>query len=811
MKRALSPVPAAVALWLLAMPVAQAQPAETAAAAVEGVVGSAATGASLAGAHVLVEGVGAANGDVRRGGAADEEGAFRVAGLPAGRYRVRASYLGYRAAEKQIALDAGETRRLPFSLQTAALEGEDIVVTGEGAAERAERALGAERLTPAEIKELPTPFEPDVFRALQLLPGVKAASDFSSGLYIRGGSPDQTLVRLGETTVYNPTHFFGFFSTFNPDAIGDVRLYKGGFPALYGGRLGAVVDLQNRRGSTENISGTASIGLLASRIAADGPLPDALAPADTAGGAWMLAARRSTVEPLFAVLRGQDVDGIPNDFHFYDLNARADVPLSGRDRLTVSGYAGADYLDFSFLDDARVEVPYGNRTATLRWRHLFEDGALGDRAFSDVSVSASRYFSRPRFELAGNTFRRSNELTDLAASADLEVRAGAHTLRGGARGSVFTSALERSLDGEVLFGPTIQTGRVSVYAQDTWRPGSELGGDGGSYRPWRITGGLRATYHTRGGFLRLAPRLSAQYRPRQLFGTRLDGRVRLQAGYGRYYQYLTVLSSSFFSGADTWYAAGEGVPPAYGDQFVGGVKIDLADAWRLDVEGYYRTMRDLFEIDRYIQDTAGLPYEEAFWFGEGHAQGLEVKLERTDGPVTGFLAYTFAQTRRRFPNLNLEEGRQTDLAGLNAQNALGGSYPPKYDRRHDLKAVLNYDFADQWRATSVFTYATGQPYTRPEAQYKLVAPPQRGSTLDVLVSPFNGARLPAYHRLDLGVRRLGDVFGLDYELQVQLLNVYNRRNPWFYFYDTGGDTGITREEVPQLPIPLPNVALTVEF
>ncbi|PSQ79847.1 MAG: TonB-dependent receptor [Bacteroidetes bacterium QS_8_68_15] len=650
---------------------------------------------------------------------------------------------------------------------------------------------------------------------------MKAASDFSSGLYIRGGSPDQTLVRLGETTVYNPTHFFGFFSTFNPDAIGDVQLYKGGFPSTYGGRLGAVVDLNNRRGSAEEASGRASAGLLASRVAADGPLPDAVTPAGAAGdslsggGSWMLAARRSTLEPLFAVLRRQDVDGIPNNFHFYDLNARVDVPLSSNDRLVAGGYAGADYLDFPFLDEARVQVPYGNRTATLRWRHLFAEGALGDRAFSDVSVSASRYFSRPEFGLAGNTFRRTNELTDLAANADLEVRTGAHTLRGGVRGSVFTSALERSLDETVLFSPTIRTGRLSAYAQDTWRPGDDVssGSDGGSYDPWRITGGLRAAYHTRGRFLRLAPRLSVQYRPASLFGQRLDGRVRLQAGYGRYNQYLTVLSSSFFSGADTWFAAGEGVPPSYGDQLMGGLKLDLADAWRLDVEGYYRTMRDLFEINRYIQDLAGLPYEDAFWFGEGHAQGLEVKLERTDGPVTGFLAYTFAQTRRRFPNLNLEDGggRRTDLAGLNAQNVLGGSYPPKYDRRHDLKAVFSYDFAEQWRATSVFTYATGQPFTRPQAQYELTDPPQRGTTLDVIASPFNGARLPPYHRLDVGVRRIGDLFGLDYELQVQLLNVYDRSNTWFYFYQTEDDGTVTREEVSQLPVPLPNVALTVDF
>ena len=771
----------------------RAQPAGN--ATVRGVVRGAETGDPLPGANVLVKGNGR-----RRGTAADENGRFQVGNLPAGSYTVRASYLGYEAEQQQVELGTGTARRLALALTPASIEAERVTVTDARAEAEAERALGVARVAPAEVKELPTPFEPDVFRALQLLPGVKAASDFSSGLYIRGGSPDQTLVRLGPTTVYNPTHFFGFFSTFNPDAVGDVRLFKGGYPARYGGRLGAVVDLENRRGQKEDVEGTASLGLLAGRIAASGPLPDALSAADsTRPGSWMGAARRSTLEPLFAVLRNQNVEGIPNNFRFYDLNARVDTWLSGRDRLKISAYAGADRLDFPFLDDARVEAPYGNRTATLAWTRLWDE-----ETFSKVSASASRYFNEPTFTLAGNTFRRANTLTDVAGTAMLETTLeteslGAHTLRGGVRGSYFTTALERSLDDQVLFSPTTRTGRLSAYVQDTWRPGGDDG-------PWRVTAGLRGAYHTRGQYLRLGPRLSVQYRPAWLLG----GRVRLQAGYGRYNQYLTLRTSSFFSGADTWYAAGRGVPPSYGDQLVGGVKVDLTDELRLDVEGYYRTMRDLFEINRRIRDIAGLPYRDAFWFGEGDAYGLEAKLERTAGRLSGFLAYTYAQTRRRFP-FNYQSDRQVGLAGLNARNTLGGAYPPKYDRRNDLKAVLNYDFAEKWRATGVFTYATGQPYTRPESQFKLYDDPGRETTRDALVSPFNGARLPPYHRLDLGVRRLGTLFGLDVELQVQLLNVYNRRNVWFYFYETDDDGGVAREEGPQLPIPLPNVSLTVDF
>ena len=778
---------------LLVLGGASARAQSEGSAAVRGVVRNAESGASLPGAGVLVEG-----NDQRRGTAADEDGRFQIGDLPGGEYTVRASYLGYQTAEQQVALGEGETRRLTFSLVPSRLEAERVTVTDEQLEAEAERALGVERITPAEIERLPTPFQPDVFRALQLLPGVKAASDFSSGLYIRGGSPDQTLVRLGPTTVYNPTHFFGFFSTFNPDAIGDVRLFKGGYPASYGGRLGAVVDLKNRRGSREQIRGTASLGLLAGRVAAGGPLPGALSAADsTRTGSWMGAARRSTLEPLFAVLRDQNVEGIPNSFRFYDLNARVDTWPSRRDRLKISAYAGADALDFPFLENARVEAPYGNRTAALGWTHLWEEGT-----FSKVTASASRYFNEPTFELAGNTFRRANTLTDLAGTASLETTVGAHTLRGGFRGSYFTTALERSLDDEVLFSPTTQTGRLSAYVQDTWRPG------GGDESAWRVTAGLRGAYHTRGQHLRLGPRLAVQYRP-----AALDGRLRLQAGYGRYNQYLALQTSSFFSGADTWYAAGQGVPPSYGDQLVSGVKVDLTSSLRLDVEGYYRTMRDLFEVDPFVQDIAGLPYDEAFQFGRGYAYGIETRLERTEGRLAGFLAYTYAQTRRRFPFINAGDAPQqrSSLGAVNARNALGGAYPPKYDRRHDFKAVLNYDFAEKWRATGVFTYATGQPYTKPQSQFRLYDDPGRETTRDALVSPFNGARLPPYHRLDVGVRRLATLFGLETEFQVQLLNAYDRRNVWFYFYETGEDGDVEREEVPQLPVPLPNVSLTVEF
>jgi hypothetical protein len=267
-------------------------------------------------------------------------------------------------------------------------------------------------------------------------------------------------------------------------------------------------------------------------------------------------------------------------------------------------------------------------------------------------------------------------------------------------------------------------------------------------------------------------------------------------GYGRYYQYLTLVTTELFSAFDFWLTTDDDVAPSYGDQFLAGLKTQPRDNLEFDVELYYRTMRNLFELDQRITDYTGLPYNETLLFGEGYAYGMEVLLRRPQGRLNGFVGYTLGRTERRYNGF--EDG---------------DFFPPKYDRTHDLTAVLNWDFAAGWRMTGVFTYATGQAYTEPSQQYQLVNPPFTSDTPDVFVSNFNAARLPPYHRLDVGVRRAGSFFGIGrYEAQIQLVNAYGRRNIWFYFFEAE-DTGntIERNAVPQIPVPLPNLSLTISF
>ena len=732
-------------------------------ASLSGFVKDASSGETLLLANVVLTGTG-------KGVATNTSGYYTLTNLEPGTYTVVCTYIGYQQGRQEVTLAPGERRRLDIELRPQSVNVDEVVVTAQRLAEEEARNIGVAQMKIETVKQLPTVLEPDVFRSLQLLPGVKAASDYSSGLYIRGGDPGQTLVLLDRTTVYNPSHVFGFFSTFNPDAIKDVRLYKGGFPASYGGRLGAVLDIYNKDGNRREYKGGASLGLLASRAFVEGPYKK---------GSWMLALRRSTLEPLLLAFKGRE--GIPDGFHFIDLNSKINFDATPDDRLSLSFYLGTDALDIEFLDDARLDLDYGNRTVSANWTHLFSE-----KLFSNFTVTASRYFSTPRAIIAGTEIKQDSRIYDTSVKGDFEYFPNErHEIEGGFWAGIFTFPFKSAFDGEVTFSPRIRTEYVATYLQETYRP-SPL---------WMVQGGLRATYFGDGRHLRLEPRLSAEHRP--------TANIRLQASYGRYYQFQTLITNESFSGFDFWLTSAEDVNPAFGDQFILGVKSFLKEDFSLDTEVYYRTMRDLFVLDPFLPDAAGLEYNEYFTIGRGHAYGTEVKLEKTRGRLNGFLAYTFGITRRRFPEINL------------SADGLPRNYPPKYDRRHDLNLVANYRLGKTWRATSVFTFATGQAFTDPTAQYKLLGTELLNGeeTTDVLVSPgLNQARLPAYHRLDLGFTKLGRFFGFaDYELQLQVINVYARRNIWFVFHEFEQDNTIKRNDIPQIPIPLPNVSLTLKF
>ena len=723
---------------------------------ISGYVRDAETGETLILANVRVK-------DTLTGTATNTSGYYTLTGLEAGEITLQFSYVGFETFELLVELAEGEALRKDIDLEPRKYEVDEVVVTAEADDEEEQRRLGVIKMPTATIRQLPTVLEPDVFRSLQLLPGVKAASDFSSGLYIRGGSPDQTLILLDRTTVYNPTHFFGVFSTFNPDAIKDVRLYKGAYGAEYGGRIGSVVDIYNKDGNRRENAGSVSIGLLASRFLVEGP---------HSKGSWMLAVRRSTVEPLLAIARGQDVEGIPNTFYFVDANGKLNLDLNQDNRVSVSFYAGQDVVDVPIAESVSARLRYGNRTLSANWTHLFSE-----TLYSNFTLTGSQYFSQPEFTFATTEIFQNNDVWDFSAKGDFEYLPDSrHQVKAGFWAGNYRFDFRSVFDG--LEGLSLETRAfyTNLFGEYVFRPTAD----------WTITTGMRAAYFSDGDYVRFEPRLSVE--------RRLDEKLFAQIGMGRYHQFLTLVTNEAFSGLDTWLSAAENVNPAYGDQIVGGLKYASDAGFRIEWEVYYRTMKDLFSLNPFLPDVAGLEYEELFHFGEGYATGSEIFIQGGVGWFSGFAGYTYGVTKRRFPTVN--------------ENSY---YAPKYDRTHDLNLTTTARLTRKWSFTSVFSYATGQAYTRPESQYRLTNSPFELQQTDVLISPFNGARLPAYHRLDVGFMRKGTLFGGDSELQIQLINAYSRRNIWFYFYEFEDDGSITQNVVPQIPVPVPNISYTLRF
>ncbi len=520
--------------------------------------------------------------------------------------------------------------------------------------------------------------------------------------------------------------------------------------------------------------------MLASRAGIEGPIAGGR-------GSYMVAGRRSTLEPLLAVLREQlDEDGIPQSFYFYDINAKVGLDLTPNDRVSVSGYAGRDLVEVPFGDDARFDLDYGNRTLSLAYNRV-----LSGTAFSQVRATASRYFSYPLGEIAGTTFRRPNTITDYSLRADVEwLPSQTFELRTGAWGGLLGLGLQSEFNGTIGTDFQNRSGYGSGYVQTRVRPGGGV----------ILTGGLRAEYfrsltedrsgegrRANTGYLRVSPQVQVE----RTFGPNLV----VQAAAGQYHQFLSLISNEAFSGFDTWVTTGAGVPPQRSEQAVLGVKTRLSSAYRLDVEVYGRTLRELFDTRPELQDVAGLSYRELFRFGEGYAAGMEVLLEKGTGRLTGLVGYTLSTTRRRYPN----------------EPAFATYFPPKYDRLHDLTVVAQYALGRGWKATAAGSYATGQAYTVPTQRYRVDGFPFGDGGLNGLqAASLNAARLPAYHRVDVGAARTGRIRRVGaYELQLQLVNVYSRRNIWFVSYNFD-DNPVRQSEVRQLPI-IPNVSFSLDF
>ena len=684
------------------------------------------------------------------GALSNDEGYYAIPDIPAGTWVVTASYIGYTTQRDTLALAAGQALRWDIELERQALEMGEVVVEVEATAtSEVNQRPSVVALQVTDVQQMAAMAEPDLLRSLQLLPGVQSASDFSSGLYVRGGGPDQTGILLDQMRLYNPSHAFGFFSTFNPDAIKDVTFYKGAYPAQYGGSLSAILDVQNRDGNRRNFSTSGGVSLISSRLMSEGP---------TGQGSWMVAGRRTYIDPVLRAVRRttDELDGL--GYWFYDVNAKVNTQLSPNDNLMLSAYRGNDHLDISLgiSDSTNTDTlsfgfgnNWGNEALTGRWTHVFSPALFGR-----MIAQYSKYHSDIILNLFGTPIAVRNRVRDVSIKGDLDYFAAAnHTLRTGVGLTLFRFDYGVRFD-QYENDQVVKPYLLTAYVQDNWpvTPLTEA----------RL--GLRGTYYGEGGHLSLNPRFSLSRVLQEGWRVKLAG--------GSYRQYLQLVSSEGFSGGDLWLPLDETVEPGRSYQAVAGLEWEPANSYRFSVETYYTDLANLVVLDEEQGENDEQETSEDIFKtgGTGYATGVELFAEKRRGRLSGWLGYTLGWTRRTFP----------DIDG-------GRTFPPKYDRRHDVSLTATYRLA-RWTWTANLVYGTGQAYTPAAARYTLRDPASDRPVDRLLAASRNTARLLPYHRLDVGMRRTFGLFSADVDFYLQIFNAYNRRNEWFIQYDPNDST-----------------------
>ncbi|WP_019948346.1 TonB-dependent receptor [Hymenobacter aerophilus] len=775
--------------WLLAGAVLAATGAARAQSGkitLSGYVRDAATGENLIGVAV----VNPATGD---GTATNTYGFYSLTlpapAAPTDSVRLLASYLGYGQSRWATAA-TGASASHNFRLRAISNELGGVEVVGNrGGEERIERStrMSTINVPIAQIKSLPKLFgETDVLKVLQLLPGVQSGGEGQTGLYVRGGSPDQNLILLDGTPVYNASHLFGFFSVFNADALNNVELIKGGFPARYGGRLSSVLDISMKEGNMQKFHGEGAVGIVAAKLTLEGPIKK-----DTAS--FLISARRTYLDILAqpfikSQLSAEGGKGSIGYF-FHDLNAKLNWKLSGRDRLYLSGYTGYDKFYARLRDKDKAAGDYSREEASLGWGNLTTglrwNRVVNDKLFMNTHVSYSKY----QFEIGqeneqrygGNGQPRTDKYSlryfsnirdlslktdfDYAPSPDHYIRFGGqyilHSFRPGA-----LQQKDQSIDGnsQQKLGTQTLASEIGLYAEDDYRLSERL----------KVNGGLRLNgFAVRGTFYpSIEPRLSARLL--------LTEQWALKASYARTAQFVHLLVNSGIGlPTDLWVPSTPVIKPQQAQQFSLGAARTLRfkdEDYELSFESYYKPMRNLIEYREGASflGTVDSQWEDKVTSGKGWAYGGELFLQKKTGRTTGWLGYSLAWSQRRFPDLN--QGR---------------IFPYKYDRRHDVSLVVSHHFSPTFTLSGTWVYGTGNATTLSQGRF-LLGPNQDYEDY----GERNSFRMKAYHRFDLDLsktkkKKWGEVVN-----SFSIYNVYSRRNPYYLYYQRGytDSDGVVREK-----------------
>jgi len=778
---------------------------------ISGYIQDASSGEALIGANIY-------SSDGAHGTASNSYGFFSFT-LEQGEYEIVFSYVGYQSEHRS--LDLKENVELSIKLNPS-MDIEEVEITATLAQSVKSTQMSSIDVSVESIKKVPAILgEVDVLKAIQLLPGVQSGTEGSSGLYVRGGGPDQNLILLDGTPVYNATHLFGFFSVFNVDAINNVTLIKGGFPARYGGRSSSVLDISLREGNSQEFRVNGSVGILASKLTVEGPIIKDRT-------SFLLSARRTYIDKLAQPLLRELVGGDEYTnvgYYFYDLNAKINHKFSSRDRLYFSIYSGEDsfyqtvepytFLNLGVLYTEQSESGFGwgNITSAMRWNHQFTN-----KLFSNATLTYSKYnyqvknYMESIVESADSVSTEINSLQfvsgiqdisgkidfDYIPSSDHFVRFGAnyihHTFKPGASVYKLRDADIGSID--TTFGENlINASEYAAYVEDDFVINDRIKANIGLHYSGFVVNDR--FYHS------LQPRISGRFL--------VNNDLSIKASYSRMQQYIHLLTNNTIGlPTDLWVPSTDRIRPQLSDQVALGISRSLGNQFLISVEGYYKNMNNLIEYsDGASFMGSSTSWEDKVESGKGWSYGGELYVEKKMGKVTGWLGYTLSWSNRLFDGINN-----------------GEVFPYKYDRRHDLALVVNIPLEDNWEFSANWIFGTGTAHTlateryfgnRPDFYYQQY---YYGSNAVTTFEPFSGEiyhvdsrnsfRAADYHRLDVSFQKTKQKKWGEVTWTLGLYNAYNRKNPFYYYigYDTRNNRALRR--VSLFPI-LPSVTYNFRF
>jgi hypothetical protein len=748
------------------------------------------TGEDLYAANVYIK-------ELTKGTTTNIYGFYSISTTP-GTYTLVFSYLGMSEVEKTIVLD----KDISFSVELKENEilTSEVIITGKKDDKNIDDTqTSVIELEMKTVKELPALFgEADIFRTLQLLPGVASAGEGNAGLYVRGGGPSQNLVMLDNATIYNPGHMLGFFSVFNADAIKSSTLIKGGIPAEYGGRISSVLDITMKEGNTKAYEFEGGVGFIASRFSAQGPIIKDKA-------AFIISGRFTHLSFLLnPILNNQDP---PTSMPwFFDMCAKMNFTLGEKDRLFISSYFSRDRFSFTSGGGdggSTFALPYGNATTSIRWNHQF-NGKL----FMNNTFVFNDYVSKIKAGFDDVSFDLNSGIRDFGLKGSIEFfpkitnkfKAGYEYVFHEFTPSVFETKVEDEIftsDIDKKYGH-----EFALFVQDevdinAWLKinaglrGSMFASTGPSDRVYfdgtqPIDTVIKGAFQSFATYFGAEPRVNARFK--------VNDETSIKFGSNINYQYIHSVSQSTTTlPTDLWVPSTDIVKPEIGAQVSLGVfKNFKGSMYETSVEGFYKKMWNQVEYGNDPVVSGNEEIEDQFVFGEGEAYGTEFYIGKRKGDFTGWIAYTLAWTTRTFPDI--DDGKK---------------FFNRYDRRHDLSIVLQYKINERLSLNTTFVYGSGNTTTPVVNRYFI-----NGK----IVNEFgdrNSLRLPAYHRLDVGVSYILKDDGKKYsEMNFSIYNLYGRQNPFFVFDDVNfsdvGDFSITAKQVSLFPI-LPTLTWNFKF